>query len=110
MAEPVDFSKLRGMLGDDQALLNELFIAFQFSADLCLSGLQTSFHKNDSESWRKHAHALKGLALDFGAMPLGAFCDAAEKDHMLPNSDKHLMLLNIETEYAQVKAVISQNQ
>ena len=76
---PVDMHHLRMFTDGNLAEEKTLFGIFMSNADETVSRLQESLHKQDSESWRKAAHRLKGASGNLGAGTLSDLCAQAEK-------------------------------
>lgn len=106
MASLVDFTILDSIIGDDQNIRQELFEAFLESSSKCLTCLHDAFSAHDSTSWRKQAHALKGLCFDFGAGDLGNLCKHAEKNCEATEEEKQAMLVKIAHDLALVQKEI----
>jgi HPt (histidine-containing phosphotransfer) domain-containing protein len=83
----------------EKALFEEFFLSFEMG----IASLQTNITESTAETWRKEAHALKGVALNLGAMELGELCKKAQEDFHTNAEIKYKLLKNIKTEYEQVK-------
>jgi len=103
MTQPVDLTNLREMTDGDSEMEKELFEEFFLSSDACIAGLDANTAGGENEAWRKHAHALKGTALNLGAESLSAVCKHAQESHGASAEEKHAMLASIKAEYARVK-------
>ena len=71
----IDFDHLRRFVGDDDALLAEVFGLFTEQTSLWLRALDPDA---DDETWVSVCHALKGSARTLGAADLGEHCARAE--------------------------------
>ena len=78
MNDPVDLNVLRQMTDGDAALEQELFAEFFTSFEAGIAALKRLTDPAHQEDWRKQAHALKGMAVNLGAMALGAVCKQAQ--------------------------------
>ncbi|MCB1538790.1 MAG: Hpt domain-containing protein [Rhodospirillales bacterium] len=105
-APHVDLSPLREMTGTDAALETELFEAFYEGAIACIAGLEGATAPEDAQTWRKHAHALKGISRNLGAMPLGELAFEAQEKCEAGADEKVRMLAGIKAEYALVEAYL----
>jgi HPt (histidine-containing phosphotransfer) domain-containing protein len=103
MQAPVDLSNLRDMTDGDPNLEKELFREFYVSSETCIAALQINADPSVAETWRKSAHALKGIALNLGAQKLGDLCKMAQEEYMADISAKEALLNDIQTEYHAVK-------
>jgi len=80
--EPVDLTNLRSMTDGDAEMEKALFEEFFSSFEAGMASLQKNI--GDAEAWEKEAHALKGVALNLGAMELGGLCKKAQEE---PHAD-----------------------
>lgn len=103
MSEPVDLANLRSMTDGDVDMEKILFEEFFSSFDLSISVLQGSFGEDATETWRKEAHALKGISLNLGAMNLGELCKKAQDESNSSADSKGELLKDIKTEYEMVR-------
>ncbi len=103
MNYPVDLTNMREMTGGDAALENMLFGEFFKSAESCIGGMADTHQTLHHETFRKNAHAFKGIALNIGANQLSALCKEAQDGCALPASDKSVLLQCIREEYVRVK-------
>lgn len=106
MATPVDLTALREITDGDPELERELFQVFFASAETCIIALDASTGVDTQETWRKQAHAFKGIALNIGAQELGAWCKKAQDASSESAQHKHALLQDIKTAYAQVTAFL----
>ena len=106
MTDPVNLSNLHEMTGGDVDVEQELFKVFLESAKECTQGLIDALQSQNSEEWRKHAHAFKGISLNLGADYLGGLCKAAQDAATAPTEAKQAMLSGIRTEAAKVEAFL----
>lgn len=105
MTNPVDLTNLREMTGGDTEIEKQLFEVFISSSIECIENMKKSVVENN-ELWRKNAHALKGTAFNLGANPLGELCKTAQEKFASGQSEKQLMLNQIEEEFGKVKSFI----
>ena len=75
----VDIEKVMGNVDGDIELLLDIFETFVAEAPEELSGLENSIGTNDSDSARRFAHTLKGIAWGVGADRLKELCLVAEQ-------------------------------
>lgn len=71
----IDFEHLKRYVGDDTALMAEVFNLFKNQVDLWIPQLRSDL--ND-ENWSMMAHSLKGTAHAIGALELAEDCEKAE--------------------------------
>ncbi|MCD8563387.1 MAG: Hpt domain-containing protein [Alphaproteobacteria bacterium] len=99
----VDLDNLRAATDGDKELEQELFEEFIHQAEILLQELEAfSGTETDNESWRKTAHAFKGIALNLGAEPLGVLCKIGQEECEAPPERKQEILRGIKSEYAKV--------
>lgn len=79
-ATPVDLAHLERYTGGDVALNREVLELFCGQAQDLITGLQRADREGDVQSWRAHAHALKGGARGIGAFHLGELAAALEQE------------------------------
>lgn len=107
---PVDLANLRSMTEGDAEMEKELFEQFNISFQSGISSLEESMQKNNTEAWRREAHALKGIALNLGAEKLGELCKAAQEQFADSVAVKTASLNNIKIAYHDVEHFLaSQN-
>jgi len=95
----VDLANLRDMIGNDKDLEKELFEEYYSSSAQLLDELKNFYkQESDSESWKKSAHAFKGIAHNLGATHLGELCKQAQDGMALPSNEKKILLEKIESE------------
>jgi HPt (histidine-containing phosphotransfer) domain-containing protein len=99
----LDLSNLREITGGDSGIEKQLFQAFLESSEECLAALAGGWQSGKEEVWRKQSHALKGSALNLGAIPLGEICKEAQDSFEAPPEKKQALLASIQAEYAEVK-------
>ena len=107
MAAPVDLTSLREMTDGDVAMEKELFLEFFSSFESGLKALQESCGEAAETTWRENSHALKGIALNLGAMQLGGLCKKAQDSQKAASDIKAAMLQEMQAEYALVKQFLS---
>lgn len=99
----VDLANLRDMIGNDKELEKELFEEYQSSSIVLLDQLKSFYQQeSDNESWKKSAHAFKGIAHNLGAINLGELCKKAQDGMALPANEKKILLEKIEAENKKV--------
>lgn len=103
MEQPIDLDNLRRITGGDADMEKELFQIFLESGESCIKNLHQVFAADDSEGWKSHAHAFKGLSLNLGANPLGALCNQAQQAYLAARDEKQKLLTSIEAEFARVQ-------
>lgn len=106
MSESVDLTALKEIVDNDQELLAELFDEFISSSSELISALGGQI-ESDNEGWRKTAHALKGIAVNLGAMPLGELAKIAQESFESDVEVKTKLLTEIKQEHAAVLACLS---
>lgn len=111
-ASPIDHNMLkhfRDIMGPEMTItLTEQFVTYGSQQ---IVALQQSIAQANSETLRHQIHQLKGESLQIGANQLGALCEQLEilaQEGQLETAPAHLA--QIETEWAKVKAVLSQEQ
>lgn len=101
-AAPVNLANLREITGGDTEIEQELFRIFLESSAECLAALSGACGAEQAESWRKQAHALKGISYNLGAQTLGDLCKIAQDEPHMGESDKQALLQAIRQEHEQV--------
>jgi histidine phosphotransfer protein HptB len=76
LIDPQVFEELKSALGDDYII--ELLDTWYEEAPKIMSEMRVSLSQNDSEIFRRSAHALKSNAASFGATHLAALCKELE--------------------------------
>jgi len=71
----IDFDHLKLYVGDDPALIAEVFDLFKNQVDMWSPKLQRDL---DDVNWAMMTHSLKGTSRAIGANSLGAMCEEAE--------------------------------
>lgn len=99
----VDLSCLRELTNGDAELERQLFAEYIRAGEGFIKILAQSLEEAQSESWRKAAHAFKGLSLNLGAESLGNLCKDAQINHTTDAASKARMLKHIEAEFVEVK-------
>lgn len=100
---PVDLANLRTLTDGDSEMEKMLFEEFITSFEQMLTKLRQLIHPSMQEEWRKQSHALKGIALNLGAMTLGELCKQSQQEHLQPDERKAMLLEQITAEYSRVK-------
>ena len=77
-ADPIDFEHLKQYVGDDPAIIKEVFGMFKHQTEMWVRGLSADM---PDEDWAAILHTLKGSARAVGALELGALCEKGE--HMV---------------------------
>ncbi len=103
MTTPVDLTNLRSMTDGDAEMEKALFDEFFSSFEAGIVALRANIEEAAAETWRKQAHALKGMALNLGAIKLGELCKKGQEEPNADGNAKSSLLKNIEAEYAQVQ-------
>lgn len=103
MNTPVDLTNLRSMTDGDKDMEKALFEEFFVSFETGMATLQKNMESAAVDVWRKEAHALKGIALNLGAMELGTLCKKGQDNYQTSVSEKSALLQNIKAEYARVR-------
>ncbi len=76
---PVDIDVLRALVGDDEAIIQELLIDFDTSTRQQGDALSRACAASDHEQIARLAHQLKSSAKSVGAHRLGHLCEEAER-------------------------------
>ncbi len=71
----IDFEHLKQYVGDDTALIKEVFGLFKHQVDMWSKGLDPTA---DDEIWSGVMHSLKGTARAVGAKKLADLCENGE--------------------------------
>ncbi|MGH1456003.1 MAG: Hpt domain-containing protein [Alphaproteobacteria bacterium] len=101
--ETVDLSNLRMATDGDAELEQELFEEFISSTTDLIHDLENHCQgSSDNEKWRTSSHALKGIALNLGANPLGALGKNAQDISEHSIDEKTRLLSNIKSEHQKV--------
>ncbi len=108
MSEPVDLTNLRSITDGDRDMEQALFEEFVSSFEAGIAELQSNVTDSVSESWRKNAHALKGIAVNLGAFRLGDLCKKAQEEFSSTQENKSDMAGRIQEEYILVKKFLSE--
>src|SRR5437870_1695181 len=103
MSAAVNLDNLRDMTGGDAEIERELFEVFFDSSEECLAALQSNCEDAGQDSWRKQAHAWKGISLNLGAEQLSKLCKIAQENFTAPAEEKLRMIAELQKEYEQVK-------
>jgi len=103
MNVPVDLANLRSMTDGDREMEVALFEEFYSSFETGIAELEASVEAPAAETWRKQAHALKGVALNLGAGHLGELGKKAQDEYQAGAEAKTALVQSIRTEYEQVK-------
>jgi HPt (histidine-containing phosphotransfer) domain-containing protein len=103
MNAPVDLTNLRSMTDGDREMEKALFEEFFSSFEAGIASLQANIGAAAAEAWRKEAHALKGIALNLGAMELGELCKKGQDEPGADVTAKEALLKTIQAEYDKVR-------
>lgn len=106
MSNVVDLTNLRSMTDGDVELERALFEEFNSSCDASINTLTSATGDESAEKWRSTAHAMKGISSNLGAQRLTELCKRAQEISNQNPSEKHTVLEEIKSEYAQVKAFL----
>lgn len=104
----VDLTNLREMTDGDPEMEKELFAEFISSFESELAELQASQSDRASETWRRRAHAMKGIAFNLGAMRLGELCKQAQETPQSNLETRIDLLKKIGTEFADVRSYLDE--
>ncbi|HXZ68250.1 MAG TPA: Hpt domain-containing protein [Alphaproteobacteria bacterium] len=104
----VDLKNLREMTDGDPEMEKELFAEFISSFENELAQLHASQADGASETWRRRAHALKGIAFNLGAMQLGNLCKRAQEAPQSNPETKAELLKRIGTEFEDVRSYLDE--
>ena len=104
----VDLKNLREMTEGDPEMERELFAEFISSFESELAQLRASQSDSASETWRRRAHALKGVAFNLGAMRLGELCKQAQDAPQSNAGAKAELLGKIDAEFADVRSYLGE--
>ena len=108
MTHPVNLTNLREMTGGDKEMEKELFEVFIHSSKESIDVLAASLTPETSETWRRQAHALKGISLSLGAEKLGELCKNAQESFQALKADKEKMLSDLKNEHVIVEKYLKQ--
>lgn len=89
--KPVDLTNLRDLIDGDAEMEQMLLEEFLSSSKESMDELAANQHDGEHETWRKAAHALKGLAYNLGAEPLGVLSSKAQNEYAATESVKHTL-------------------
>ena len=106
MNHELDMNELNELTDGDEAILKELLDSFFECADDCIAGLSENLH--DSPAWKEHAHALKGISLNFGAVKLADVSRIAENKPDLTLQERQELLKNIKECYKNIRKYCSE--
>lgn len=106
MSNIVDLTNLRSMTDGDAELEHALFEEFKSSCEASINTLIGATGDESAETWRSVAHAMKGISSNLGAQRLTELCRHAQEIFNQSPSEKHKVLEEIKSEYAQVKAFL----
>ncbi len=106
MNQPVNLENLRDITGGDTEIEKELFQVFLDSAQDCLTALAASCTPDNAETWRKQAHAFKGISYNLGAEALGDICRTAQDSSSSDVNEKRVMLAALQHEFSRVQAYL----
>lgn len=108
MSNVVDLTNLRSMTDGDVELERALFEEFNSSCDASINTLTGATADESAEKWRSAAHAMKGISSNLGAQRLAELCKRAQEISNQGMSEKHNVLEEIKSEYAQVKTFLDE--
>jgi len=108
MNDSVNLANLREMTGGDVEMEKELFEVFISSSEEAIASLSANILPETSETWRKQAHALKGISLSLGAEKLGDLCKKAQECFQNTAETKAKMVADIKKEYERVKSYLKE--
>lgn len=104
MTNCVDLTNLRAATDGDVELERELFDEYVSSSVGLIAQLEEA---PDNESWRKAAHALKGISGNLGAMPLANLCKEGQEISDSTSPEKAALLAQIKEEHSKVLDFLS---
>jgi CheY-like chemotaxis protein/HPt (histidine-containing phosphotransfer) domain-containing protein len=84
---PLDIHVLRQLVGDDEAIIQELLIEFNATTRQQGEALSRACAESDREQMARLAHQLKSSARSVGAHRLGHLCEEAERCAKANNPD-----------------------
>lgn len=86
---PIDISVIKGLVGDDDEIINMFFNKFVDSAPGEIKEIKNAIDNNDFLEAKAKAHKLKSSAKAIGANSLGDICQKIEDESSL-NEQKYL--------------------
>lgn len=108
MTQRVDLSNLREAIGNDKALEKELFDEFIVSSKELLEDLREHCRgASDNETWRKSAHALKGISYNLGAVPMAELCKRGQENFESSVEEKLQLFEKIQSEHSHILQYLS---
>ena len=102
MEDEFDLAQLEEMTDGDPELKKEMTQVFFECGDDCLVGLKESIGGGNL-MWKEKAHALKGIALNFGATKVSKLSHFAEESYEFNREEKEKMFTEIQTAYKSAK-------
>ena len=108
MNDSVTLVNLRELTCGDVEMEKELFKVFISSSEEAITSLEANISPETSETWRKQAHALKGISLSLGAEKLGDLCKKAQENFQNTAEEKAKMLADIKKESKRVKSYLNE--
>ncbi len=105
MEDEFDFEQLDEIAGDDPEVRQEIVQAFFECGDECLLELEKSINAEDSQ-WKEHSHALKGVALNFGATKVSELSQSAEEACGKSATEKQELFSEIQMAYKRAKGYL----
>ncbi len=106
MENEFDLEQLEEMTDGDPELKKEIIEAFFECGDECLTDLEQSI-TGENLAWKEKAHALKGIALNFGATRVAELSASAEEAWEISIEEKGKLFIEIQTAYNSARAYFS---
>ncbi|MFZ1318952.1 MAG: Hpt domain-containing protein, partial [Candidatus Nitrotoga sp.] len=92
-AEPVDVSVLKGLVGNDSAIISEFLRDFRSSSVKIAAELRTAYQAGQTAAVSAAAHKLKSSARSVGALALGELCAEMEQAGKVGDTEALAVLL-----------------
>lgn len=102
MEAEFDLEQLEEMTDGDPEVKKDIVEAFFECGDECLEELGQSV-SSENIMWKEKAHALKGIALNFGATRIAELSRAAEENCDLSREEKEKLFGDIQKAYQSAK-------
>ncbi|MFZ1810051.1 MAG: ATP-binding protein [Candidatus Nitrotoga sp.] len=92
-AEPVDVSVLKGLVGNDSAIISEFLRDFRSSSVKIAAELRAAYQAGQTAAVSAAAHKLKSSARSVGALALGELCAEMEQAGKVGDTEALAVLL-----------------
>lgn len=102
MEAEFDLEQLDEMTDGDPELKKDIVEAFFECGDECLEELEQSLG-GENIMWKEKAHALKGIALNFGATRVAKLSAEAEEGCEMSTAEKEKFFVDIQEAYQSAK-------